>query len=49
MKKIYQSPTSDIIILETKSQLLSSSGDMQRLVIATILLEDNTIEDGGEI
>ena len=49
MKKIYQSPTSDVIVLETKSNILNGSSDMQRLIVTSILLEDDTIEYGGEI
>ena len=49
MKKDYQTPTSDVIVLETKSVILNSSLDSQRFLITSILLEDNTIEDGGNI
>ena len=49
MKKEYQSPTCDVVLLETKSNLLYGSSDMQQLTIFSILLDDNTIEDGGDI
>jgi len=49
MKKKYKSPTCDVVVIETKSSILNGSSDMQRFVITSLLLEDNTIEDGGDI